>query len=582
MKNIVAGLILALGIAAGAAAQSERVYIQIEAQPGPIDGFERAEAYASALPDVAGYRMETGWYAIALGPFERSDAEAILRSYRAAGQIPRDSFIAFPQAYGERFWPPGVDTPPGFAREAALRPGTAAGADPEPVALAPEEPLFEETLSEARAGEAALSRTERADLQVALEWAGYYSGAIDGLIGPATRRAMAAWQSARAFEATGVLTTAQRAALLREYAAPLEGMDMAPVRDAEAGIELVMPTGVVGTREVAPPFVRYMATTDLEAEVLLISQPGDQSTLFGLYEILQTLEIMPLEGPRERGARSFEINGSDAARHSFATARLEDGAIKGFVLVWPAGDEERRRRVLAEMQAGFRVLPGALPATAGSGAVDGLDLVAGLSVRRPRLSRSGVWIDEEGRVLTSAEATDGCARITLDGDVEAREAFRDAALGVSVLAPQERLAPGAVARFREALPPLRSEIAVAGYSYEGRLGAPTLTFGALAENTGLNGEADVARLSLPTLPGDVGGPVFDGGGLVLGTLLGASDGARRLPEGVQFAAQAPAVLARLGEAGIAARTAPASPEAMAPEDLVGLAQRLTVLVSCWD
>ena len=35
--------------------------------------------------------------------------------------------------------------------------------------------------------------------------------------------------------------------------------------------------------------------------VLLISQSGDQGTLFGLYDIMQTLEIVPMEGPRDRG-----------------------------------------------------------------------------------------------------------------------------------------------------------------------------------------------------------------------------------------------------------------------------------------
>ena len=97
---------------------------------------------------------------------------------------------------------------------------------------------------------------------------------------------------------TGVLTTLQRATLKRQYNAVLEGTDLALVRDEQAGIAVVMPRALVAFDRYEPPFAHYERTADVEAKVLLISQPGDQDTLFGLYEIMQTLEIVPADGPR--------------------------------------------------------------------------------------------------------------------------------------------------------------------------------------------------------------------------------------------------------------------------------------------
>ena len=55
------------------------MWVQIEAQPNLTDATDRARVYAADLPDVNGFRMGSGWYAIALGPYARSDADQVLR-----------------------------------------------------------------------------------------------------------------------------------------------------------------------------------------------------------------------------------------------------------------------------------------------------------------------------------------------------------------------------------------------------------------------------------------------------------------------------------------------------------------------
>ena len=138
----------------------------------------------------------------------------------------------------------------------------------------------------------------------------------------------------------------------------LGGLGLRTVRDEAAGIQVELPMGVLGEPATEPPFVRYDGREGVPPQVLLISQPGDQGRLWGLYEIMQTLEIVPPEGPRERTEDAFVIEGQDGRIHSTTYAWLVEGQIKGFTLVWPAGDEDRRARLVEAMRASFRQLPG--------------------------------------------------------------------------------------------------------------------------------------------------------------------------------------------------------------------------------
>lgn len=563
------------------ATAQQAVWVQVEAQPTLTTAQDRARAYSQITENVSGYYIGSGWYGIVLGPYSRNDADEVLRRLRNQGLIPRDSFIALGGNFRQQFWPVGV----GAQTTAQPLPGTTTNttdtvtapiAEPDPVIPA------EETRREARASEALLDRAAREELQIAMKWAGTYTGAIDGAYGRGTRGAMEAWQIANNYEPTGVLTTKQRAALLASYNAVLDGMDLQLVRDDASGIQILVPTGVVEFTEYEPPFVRFDATGAVKAQVLFISQAGDQNRLFGLYEILQTLEIVPPEGDRNRNNNSFTLEGIGNGIHSYTTARLRDGQIKGFSLIWPAGDEQRRTRVLQEMIDSFETIDGVLdPAISTPGEDQAIDLVSGLAVRKPKLSRSGFYIDEAGTVLTTAEAVAECSTITLDDNHEVKVIHRDDALGIAVLRPDTRLAPLGVATFQTATPRLQAEIAVAGYPYGGILVSPSLTFGRLADIRGLNGEEAIKRLALTAQPGDAGGPVFDNGGAVLGMLLPRNTNSSQvLPPEVSFSVDSDEILASLSAANIAATTTD-SIAYMAPEILTMRAADMTVLVSCW-
>ena len=560
----------------------EIVWVQIEAQPSLAAATDRARAYTTLLKDVNGFSLGGGWYGIVVGPYRRDEAEQVRRSYVREGLVPRDSFVQLSSRLRQQFWPVGANVLDGDVVDApadVVAPQTppAPVGQTAPLAQAP----ADETPQQARRSERDLSPQDRRDLQIALQWAGFYNSSIDGAFGRGTRRSMSEWQQANGYDATGVLTTQQRTELRKQYNAVLEGLGLQVVRDAKAGIEIMLPTAEVALGEYEPPFVQYNTIGDIGARVLLISQAGDQDTLFGLYDIMQTLEIVPLVGPRERKNTSFELIGENGSMISQTQVSLQDGHIKGFTLIWPAGDEERRRRVMSEMSKSFVRLPGVLDPAAGTSADQAVDLVAGLQVRQPKISRSGFFVDNNGTVATTSEAVGGCGRLTIDGDTDADVVANDPTHGIAILKPRDALAPLAVAAFGLGTPRLQSEISVAGYSYEGVLSAATLTFGKLSDVRGLDGEETITRLALTAQPGDVGGPVFDASGNVMGMLLPRADGAQELPQDVSFALGSAIIADVASTAGLTLNAGDRT-GAIAPRDLRQAAQGMTVLVSCWE
>ncbi len=565
------------GLRAATAQQDPGVWVQVEAQPSLRKARDRAQAYANTLPDVNGFRLNSGWYAIVVGPYLRSDAEQVLRVYRAEGQIPSDSFVAFSNTLGQQFWPIGANV----LNRGAVTPPVEPEVQPEQNLTEIQPQSTDETRSEALQNERLLTAQERKDLQTALQAAGFYNSTIDGAFGQGTRRSMGDWQRFNGYEPTGVLTTLQRQALMEEYNAPLISVGMALYSDDQAGIAMDMPLGAIEFDQYKAPFVHFQSSTDLGAKALLISQDGTKSTLRALYDVMQSLEIVPLNGPRELKGDRFTLEGRGNGIVSYTQAKLQDGQIKGFTLVWPENDEARRIRVLAAMASSFETSEAVLDASAGADAEQRIDLVSGLQVRKPRLSRSGFFADASGTVLTVSEAADSCTRITLDGDQEVEVAWTDADLGVSVLRPSQALAPMSVAEFSADRPRIQSEVAVSGYSYQGALGAPTLTYGQIADIRGLDGEEGVKRLALNAQPGDAGGPVFNDSGNVVGMLLPTPSEGRTLPDSVSLSASVERLTDILAQAGVSGQSGQASAQ-ISPNELNRRAAGMTVLVNCWD
>ena len=94
-------------------------------------------------------------------------------------------------------------------------------------------------------------------------------------------------------------------------------------------------------------------------------------------------------------------------------------------------------------------------------------------------------------------------------------------------------------------------------------------------------DVHVRMLDINATEGDAGGPLLAASGSVLGMLLPAASGSRRLPEGTNFALASDALLGLLDQSGVELESASAQ-QSLPPEDLASLAADMTVLVSCWN
>ena len=263
-------LVLAFSLAVAPMGQAqeateEQAWIQIESYPSEATARARAEAYAAEFPDVTVFKGRS-WHAIVLGPYSPEAAAGRLAELRRSGQVPGDAFVTdgggFTGVLEDLAVAEAVEPEP-IATEApvseTVEPAAMAAETMAPESIEPAPLVIEpdETLREARASEAELSRDERMTLQEALKWYGFYASGIDGAFGQGTRASMSAWQEANGFEPTGVLTTRQRATLVTNHAADLAEFGFESVTEAEAGIEITLPLSLVTFDNYEPPFVHF-------------------------------------------------------------------------------------------------------------------------------------------------------------------------------------------------------------------------------------------------------------------------------------------------------------------------------------
>jgi S1-C subfamily serine protease len=556
---------LAAIVWAAAATAQNLGWVQIEARPSEPQAVERAQAYAARLPNVNGFALPSGWYAIALGPYDRFTAEQELRRLRAQGAVPGDSFISDGRGFGRRIFGDGFTVLP------------------EQVA-APPQPLqpAEETLADSRAAERLLTALDRAEIQEALQWEGFYTAAIDAAFGPGTRRAIGDWQLARLRADGRALHRAAGRADRRLARGADEPRDAARLRRRGRDRDGA-PDGAGGAR--APRGALRPLRCRRTAAASACSSSASRATNARWADFTRSCRrsrsfrsrdpASAGRGPSRSPARMPEII-------STTYAELANGAVKGFTLVWPAGDERRRTRALEAMRASFTPTAAVLPDLPVAEAAQGRDLLSGIRIRQPERMRSGFYVSAAGQVVTSAEAVAACDRVTLDDRIDARVTAADPVLGVALLTPAEALVPIRTARLQSGTPRLQSDVAVAGFPYGDALAQPTVTFGRLADLRGLGGEETLKRLALDAEDGDTGGPVLDATGAVLGVLL-PRDGtaARQLPPDVSFAADASALASFLSQNGVNPAASDAV-EPIAPEDLTVIAADMTVRVSCWN
>ena len=417
--------------AIGQLAPDQYVWIQVEAQPDRKSAMNRIKVYRTKISNVVGFEIEGGWFGIALGPYKSHMADALLKEFKEAGLIPPDSFVARGVTYGSQFYTPRTSSPQLIAEQslnqAEIETTTQVATE---IAIATETTTGIETeikLSDAekleitKISENALTFDEKKYLQRALAWANHYQGAIDGLYGPETRQAMLDWQIENRYPDTGFMAPAERSLLLNKYTPIISKLNLVQISILRAGITLLIPRGILGPAKYEAPFVRFEATDNSNTQIILISQVGDAKRLKALFEVIQTLDIVPKGGILNLGEAGFSIETSNDELFTTGFANLIDGKIKGAILVWPSEDEARRLRLKAQIFDSFGSLGGVLPeAEFFETGLLPKDLISGLKIRQPIFARSGVFVNAEGVVLTANRDLELCGSIELGFGTQAK------------------------------------------------------------------------------------------------------------------------------------------------------------------
>jgi peptidoglycan hydrolase-like protein with peptidoglycan-binding domain len=557
--------------AMGQLAPDRYVWIQIEAQPNRAAAMARIKTYKQEISNVVGFEIEGGWFGIALGPYKSDAADTLLAKLKKSELIPRDSFVARGVTYGRQFYAPRSSIP----KLATAQSLTETKTDLET------ELSGTDNLELTKISENALTFDEKRYLQRALAWASHYQGKIDGLYGPETRRAMKDWQIENKYPKTGVMTPSQRGIILNNFTPVMTRLNLAPVTNLRAGITLLVPRGIMGSAQYDAPFVRFEATDSSNTQIILISQVGDAKRLRALFEVIQTLNIVPKGGALKLDEAGFSIETSNNELFTTGFAKLIDGEIKGAILVWPTKDEAQRLRLKEQIFGSFDSFKGVLPeAEFFETGLLPKDILSGLQIRQPIFARSGIFLNAQGMVLTASQDLEICGSIEVGFGTQVK--IKASNSYVTVLSPMENISPPAISSFQ--LGPLKAprRITAGGYSYGGSLGSPTLTRGLLQDLKDLANDRNISRLEINTLPGDAGGPIYNSGGAVIGILLPKrEDPNRQLPDDVHFAANLDLIISLLDEENIQL----SSTETKVHSDLVNLsktAKNSIALVKCWE
>lgn len=557
--------------AMGQLAPDRYVWIQIEAQPNRAAAMTRIKTYKQEISNVVGFEIEGGWFGIALGPYKSDAADTLLAKLKKSELIPRDSFVARGVTYGRQFYAPRSSIP----KLATAQSLTETKTDLET------ELSGTDNLELTKISENALTFDEKRYLQRALAWASHYQGKIDGLYGPETRRAMKDWQIENKYPKTGIMTPSQRGIILNNFTPVMTRLNLAPVTNLRAGITLLVPRGIMGSAQYDAPFVRFEATDSSNTQIILISQVGDAKRLRALFEVIQTLNIVPKGGALKLDEAGFSIETSNNELFTTGFAKLIDGEIKGAILVWPTKDEAQRLRLKEQIFGSFDSFKGVLPeAEFFETGLLPKDILSGLQIRQPIFARSGIFLNAQGMVLTASQDLEICGSIEVGFGTQVK--IKASNSYVTVLSPMENISPPAISSFQ--LGPLKAprRITAGGYSYGGSLGSPTLTRGLLQDLKDLTNDRNISRLEINTLPGDAGGPIYNSGGAVIGILLPKrEDPNRQLPDDVHFAANLDLIISLLDEENIQL----SSTETKVHSDLVNLsktAKNSIALVKCWD
>ena len=248
-----------------------------------------------------------------------------------------------------------------------------------------------------------LSEDERKILQLMLMWTGDYGGPLDGIIGPATARAITAFQTRSNLTPDGRLTD-DEIRMLGEAADRVS--DAAQFRLIEDPYSLAMigiPFGLVDYEGVNEVGGLYNGSNG-RINIVTLSLSG--GTLEYLYDNLAK-DIGFEATYRSWGGDWFVMSGSDGPNIYYARAERSGSEVRGFALFYNTSLAPIMGPVVTVMSNLYRAFP------SDGGRVAAASPPAAASPTRTTYYGTGFVIAADGTILTNAHVVEGCTSVTV-------------------------------------------------------------------------------------------------------------------------------------------------------------------------
>jgi hypothetical protein len=318
--------------------------------------------------------------------------------------------------------PNPVDQAPAAKKHHAARKAAAPAAKPQqqatpkpaaakPAAPAKAEPAKAETPPAELAG---IPPAERLKIQSALYWAGDYANEATG--GAAMEAAIRSFQKRNKSKITGLLTAEQRATLIAAADSHEQEFGWSVVVDPATGIRIGLPSKLVPNARDAAHGTRWSSP---HGEVQVETFRFKDAKLAALFEQEKKEPATRKIEHSVLNDDNFIISGMQGLKYFTVRAKLRDGEVRGFTLLYDQMMEGIVAPVMVAMASAFSPFP-ERPAPFAS-------------LAKKVEYGTGLIVSAEGHIVTARKVAQGCQVIVADGLGNAERVAEDEANGLALL-----------------------------------------------------------------------------------------------------------------------------------------------------
>jgi Trypsin-like peptidase domain len=299
-------------------------------------------------------------------------------------------------------------------RKTATPPAPAAAAKPVPKTETAKKEAAKPAPAKAETAEVSnIPPAERLKIQSALYWSGDYSAAAkaDDAMGAAIRN----FQRRSKARITGVLTSEQRTALIAAADAHAQEFGWSVVVDPATGVRIGLPTKLVPVARDAAHGTHWSSP---HGEVQVETFRVKNAKLSALFEEEKKKPKRKIEHS-VLNDDGFIVSGMQGLKYFTVRAKLRDGEVRGFTLLYDQMMEGIVAPVMVAMASAFSPFP---------------ERPAPFAALAKKVEYgTGLIVSAEGHIVTARKVAEGCQVIVADGLGNAERVAQDEANGLALL-----------------------------------------------------------------------------------------------------------------------------------------------------